>query len=99
MYLKEGDVGQAESEEVVPVKTEMEITGQIGSAVRCPGSTFPAPASRGADCRPSTEGRPLGESFTSISSFNLHSNPIKEENCFAGGETGWVKGPSHRRSK
>lgn len=25
MYLKEGDIGKAESEEVVPVKTETEI--------------------------------------------------------------------------
>lgn len=82
MYLKEGDIGKVEPEEVVPVKTEMEITSQIGSAVRSPGSTFLAPASWGTDYRPSAEGRPLGESFTSISSFNLHSNPISERKLF-----------------
>lgn len=47
MYLKEGDIGKAESEEVVPAKTEMKITSQIGSAVRSPGSSFLAPASQG----------------------------------------------------
>ena len=28
MYLKEGDIGKAESEEVVPVKTETEVVSQ-----------------------------------------------------------------------
>lgn len=56
MYLKEGDVGKAESEEVVPVKTETEIISQAGSVGRSPGSSFWAPASRGAraGCPPQT---------------------------------------------
>lgn len=45
MYLKEGDIGKAESEEVVPVKTETRIMNQAGYAGRSPVSSFPAPAS------------------------------------------------------
>ena len=45
MYLKEGDIGKAESEEVVPVKTETEAISQAGSIGRSPGSGFLAPAS------------------------------------------------------
>lgn len=41
MYLKEGDIGKAESEEIIPVKTETEILSHAGSADRSqvlPGS-------------------------------------------------------------
>lgn len=82
MYLKEGDIGKAESEEVVPVKTEMEITSQIGSTVRFPGSSSLAPASRGVrtGCRLQSPcgGLTPRESFSSISSFHLSSNPMRE---------------------
>lgn len=78
MYLKEGDIGKAESEEVVPVKTKMEIISQAGSAGIFPGSSFLASASWGArtECRlqRAYSGPTPRESFTSISSFNLHSN-------------------------
>lgn len=36
MYLKEGNIGKAESEEVVPVKTETKIMSQVGSAGSSP---------------------------------------------------------------
>lgn len=59
MYLKERNIGKAESEEVVPVKTETEIISQAGSADRSPGSSFLAPISCGAGCRVrSAYGRP-----------------------------------------
>lgn len=45
MYLKEGDIGKAESEEVVPVKTETEIVSQAGSAGRTRGSSLLTQAS------------------------------------------------------
>ena len=43
MYLKEGDIGKAESEEVVPVKTEMEIVSPAGFAGRSPASSWLLP--------------------------------------------------------
>lgn len=83
MYLKEGDIGKAESEEVVPVKTKMEIISQAGSTDSSPGSSSLAPASRGArtKCRlqRAYSGLTPRESFTSVSSFNLHSNPGSRE--------------------
>lgn len=98
MYLKEGDIGKAESEEVVPAKTEMKITSQIGSVVRSPGSSFLAPASWGTrtGCRWQSPygGLTPGESFTSVGSFNLHSNPIRERklHCRWGNRLGkWHK--------
>lgn len=95
MYLKEGDIGKAESEEVVPVKTETEVVSQAGFTGRSPGSGFLAPASgcqdwvpgQGArtgcqDWVPTAESRWWAnprESFTYVSSFNLHSHPGSRE--------------------
>lgn len=65
MYLKEGDIGKAESEEVVPVKTETEMVSQAGSAGTSPGTaSWLLPhgvPGLGADCRRLTVGRPQGE--------------------------------------
>lgn len=71
MYLKEGDIGKAESEEVVPVKTETEVVSQAGFTGRSPGSGFLAPASGcqdwvsglGANCREPMVGQPQGELY------------------------------------
>lgn len=64
MYLEEGDIGKAESEEVVPVKTETEMVSQAGSARGSPGSSFLAAVSRvprlGADGRGPTGAGPQG---------------------------------------
>lgn len=78
MYLKERDIGKAEPEEVVPVKTETEIISQAGPAGQSGKAAAPASHAWCQDrCRvQSVFGkRTPKESFTSLSSWNPHSSP------------------------
>lgn len=102
MYLKEGNIGKAESEEVVPVKTETKIVSQAGSAGRSPGSSFAALASWGVGCRlRSAYGGPSpGESFISTGSFKPSSNPRRRERkLHLQMRKRWAQCPSHRDGK
>lgn len=71
MYLKEGDIGKAEPEEVVPVKTETEIISQAGPAGWSREAAAPASHAGCQDrCRVQRvfSKRTPKESFTSLSS-------------------------------
>lgn len=92
MYLKEGDIGKAESEEVVPRKTETEVVSQAGLqagplcewlAPACGQDWVPGQCARdwvsglGANCR--ADGGPTPGELYPRSSFNLHSHPGSRE--------------------
>lgn len=69
VYLKEGDIGKAESEEVVPVEGEAESVSQAGSAGWAPGSS----------CACLRHGLPTGGLQGADPSFTLHSSPRSRE--------------------
>lgn len=78
MYLKKGDIGKAEPEEVVPVETEMEIISQAGPTSQSREAAAPASHAGCQDrCRVQRVfGKlTLKESSTSLSPWNPHSSP------------------------
>lgn len=90
MYLKEGNIGKAESEEVVPVKTETKIMSQAGSAGSSPRKHLPGSCVVGDRPQGAFGGSTSRESFLPMGSFNLRSNPRREKTSFADEETGGV---------
>lgn len=90
MYLKEGNIGKAESEEVVPVKTETKIMSQAGSAGSSPRKQLPGSCVVGDRPQGAFRGSTSRESFLPMGSFNLRSNPGREKTSFADEETGGV---------